>query len=49
MKRNLTENNHLKRKNKESEKDKDKEKYTRSSSIIKLQVYNLKQEKKLKQ
>ena len=46
MKRNLTENNHLKRKCKESEKDKDKEKYTRSSSIIKLQVYNLKQEKK---
>ena len=46
MKRNLTENNHLKRKCKESEKDKDKEKNTCSSSIIKLQVYNLKQEKK---
>jgi hypothetical protein len=41
MKRNLTENNHLKRKSKEKEK----EKYVRSSSKVKLQVYNLKQEK----
>jgi len=41
MKRNLTENNHLKRKSKEKEK----EKYLRSSSKVKLQVYNLKQEK----
>ena len=41
MKRNLTENNHLKRKSKEKEK----EKYVRSSSKVKLQVYNLKQDK----